>query len=260
VKNLKSLKILAVLAGLLAFNGLAYAGICDLTIDNAECTINTAIFQQVDDQATGTGLVDPFVRISPGGNDTTEQGYNTTLSEGPTPVLNTDFTDQYNHELLLADVPQVEIDGVWYYEFVLDINENVQGPGDNEFLSLDEVQLFQTSIGNQNVTSFAAGDPNIIDINGDLVYDLDSNADNVVLLNYLFEHGSGSGDMNMYIPVSAFDGEGEYVILYSAFGYLGEDPNNIDGYSAHRNYSAADGFEEWTHREATTPIPAVTAG
>jgi hypothetical protein len=249
---MKNLRVLALLAGLLTFSGLAYAGECDLTIaPGTECTINTAVFQAVDPQSTGTGVIDPFVQISPGGNDTESDGYNTTLSAGPTPVLDTAFVDNFNHELLLADVPIVNIGGIDYYEFVLDINENVAQPQGilDQYVSLDEVQLFQTSIGNQDVLTFGTvQDPGILDIDGQLVYHLDSNEDNVVLLDYAFGAGSGSGDMNMYIPVSAFDpANGEFVVLYSAFG--GE------GVVGDRNYGQSDGFEEWTHHEASTPVP-----
>ena len=52
---------------------------------------------------------------------------------------------------------------------------------------------------------------------------------NWVHLNYDLGHGSGSGDMVVYIPNSLFVG-GSFVYLYSAFG---------------SNFSSGDGFEEW---------------
>jgi hypothetical protein len=239
---MKYVRVLAVLAGVLAFGSLAYAGTCDLTVaPDTECTINTAIFHAIDPQSTGSGVIDPFVRISPGGNDTESSAYNTTVNN----TLDVDSTDVFNHELLLADVPIVNIEGTNYYEFVLDINESVGGG--EHFVSLDEVQLFQTSIPNQGVETFNLGDPDIVDVVGTLVYQLDSDEDNVILLDYSFGSGSGSGDMDMYIPVSLFTGGGDYVILYSHFG--GE------GVVGLRNYGQSDGFEEWTHREATTVIP-----
>jgi hypothetical protein len=236
---MKNLRVLALLAGLLTYSGLAYAGTCDLTVaPGTECTINTAIFQAVDPQSTGTGVIDPFVQVHPGGSETTEGAYNTTING----TLDVGAPDNFNHELALADVPIVNINGTDYYEFVLDINESV-GNGDN-FISLDEIQLFEVTAANanQSVDTFS-GD--IVDVVGNLIYRLDSNEDNQVLLDYSFGAGSGSGDMNMYIPVSAFTED--YVVLYSEFGAAG-----IVG---DRNYGASDGFEEWTHREANNPVP-----
>ena len=243
---MKNLRVLALLAGLLTFSGLAYAGECDLTVAvGTQCTINTAIFQGINPQATGTGLIDPFVQISGAGvkeDDPSDdfvqtEGYNTTANN----VFENTSADNWNHELLLTNVPIVNIDGKDYYEFVLDINESVGG-GEN-FLSLDEVQIFQSSIANQSVETFSSG---IVALVGTLVYDLDSDEDNVVLLDYSFNTGSGSGDMSLYVLASAF-GTGDYVYLYSHFG--GE------GTVGERKYGTSDGFEEWTTRGTSTPVP-----
>lgn len=243
MKSMKCIRVVALLAGLLAFKGLAYGVTCDLTVaPGTECTVNTAIFQAVDPQSTGTGLIDPFVQVSPGGSDTIEDAYNTTVNG----TLDVGAPDNFNHGLALADVPIVNINGTNYYEFVLDINESV-GNGDN-FISLDEVQLFEVTLANanQSVETFTSGDPLIVDIVGNLIYNLDSSGDNQVLLDYSFGSGSGSGDMNMYIPVSAFTLD--YVVLYSEFGAAGQVGD--------RNYGASDGFEEWTTHEAPIPEPA----
>jgi hypothetical protein len=236
---MKNLRVIALLAGLLTFSGLAYADTCDLTVaPGTECTINTAIFQAIDPQSTGTGVIDPFVQTSGAGNLSETESYNTTVNN----VLNNTSADNWNHPLNLGSVPIVNIGGTDYYEFVLDINESV-GNGDN-FISLDEIQLFDVTFDNrtQSVETFSGG---VLDIVGNLVYRLDSNEDNQVLLDYSFGSGSGSGDMNLYIPVSAF--QNEYVILYSHFGDAGTVGD--------REYGTSDGFEEWTHRESTTPVP-----
>ncbi len=243
----KNLKLLTVLAGMFAFSGLAFAGTCDLSA-GGECTVNNAIFQSVDPQSTGTGLIDPFVQVHPGGNATTEGAYNTTVNG----TLDVGAPDNFNHELKLSDVPIVNINGTNYYEFVLDINED-KGSGD-EYLSLDDVQLFSVSAANanQSVTSFDGN--GVVQINGTLVYRLDTaNEDNEVLLNYIYGSGSGSGDMNMYIPVSAFNDE--YVVLYSHFGQLGAVGCGKNDPGPCYNWGASDGFEEWTHRQANNPVP-----
>jgi len=247
---MKNFRILALLAGLLMFSGLAYAGTCDLTpAPLQECTINTAIFQGVDPQSTGTGVIDPFVQVHPGGNDTIESAYNTTVDK----TLDVGAPDNFNHELLLSDLKVETIGGITYYKFILDINEDKNAA--DRYLSLDDVQLFQSTIANQSVETFSGG---VVDIDGTLVYRLDTaNVDNVVLLDYSFDNGSGSGDMSMFIPVSAFNGEGQYVYLYSQFGVTGLVGSGCSEHPVEqpcRNYGSSDGFEEWINAGGT-PVP-----
>jgi PEP-CTERM motif len=222
-----------VLAALLAFNGLANAGTCDLTTTNygnycddsaTPAGLNGALFQEVNPQATGTGYIDPFVRVHATGNTTVESAYNTSVNN----VLDNDSPDNWNHAVLLSNMLPVDVNGTSYYLFNVDINE--AGGGD-QFLSLDDVQIFLSGTANQSVTSFTAG---ILDINGTLVYHLDSNEDNVVLMDYSLNPGSGSGDVNMYIPASLFNpNDGQYMYLYTHFGGAGGA------------YGSSDGFEEW---------------
>jgi hypothetical protein len=259
VKTLKNFKILAALAGLLAFNGLAYAETCNLTSadpgDYCSSDINGALFQEVDDQATGTGLIDPFVQITPQ-SGTTEGAYNTTTNYNTLAgtTLENGPADNWNHNITLADVGVVSIDAtdddidnpINYYQFILDINE-ASGPGDEEFISLDQVQIFTSASGaygdgTTNILTCGGGGAcnglNVLDMAGaDLRWNMDVGDDgnSVVLLNYALNNGSGSGDMNLFVPVSLFaaDAQTEYVYLYSWFG-------NESGV-----YGASDGFEEW---------------
>src|SRR5262245_16269480 len=109
----------------------------DLTFDGATATVNNAIFRQVDPQPTGTGFIDPFVRIqrSPSNPSGMEQGYNT---DG---IEEFDTKDagghNWNHSLKLANLQEVN----GYYQFTLDINETKPGT----LLSLDELQIFVQS-------------------------------------------------------------------------------------------------------------------
>lgn len=233
--TIKSLKILAVLAGLLTFSGLAYGADCDLTTAGNECLgFAGADYIQIDPQSTGTGVIDPFVRVQASG---TESGYNTTENN----VLDNGNVDTWNHELLLADVPIVSCSAGICYEFLLDINENSNANGD-QYLSLDAIQIYQTDTPNQAVT-----DPSTFAGNTVLVYDLDATTDNTILLDFQLNSGSGSGDMFMLVPVSYFTEGTDYVYLYSEFGLRGDEP----GFE----WSSSDGFEEWSHREAGTPVP-----
>lgn len=241
---MKSLRVLALLAGLLTFSGLAYADTCDLTSatpgDFCTGNFNGALFQEVDPKATGTGFVDPFVRIQA---NETEHGYNTTVGNAGDLPLDEKFGN-FTHDIQFQDLTQVEVDGQFYYAFIVDINESSGGQGDcPECISLDDVQLFATTTGGQTVDTFTGG---ILDLaDSTLLYHLDGapDGDSVVELNYSINSGSGSGDMTMYIPVSAFDGVDpeDFIVLYSTFG--------------NTTYSTNDGFEEWWAVVGTNPIP-----
>ena len=125
----------------------------------------------------------------------------------------------------MADVPIFTIDGVDYRSFLLDINQT----GESSLLSLDEIQVLQSSTPNQSVTTFSSGIVNLA--NRFLVYRLDNGGDNWIKLDNNLSAGSGKGDMSMFIPASFFTGSGQYVYLYSKFGV---------------NIVNNDGFEEWS--------------
>lgn len=190
----------------------AIAVVLDLTTEGSWGTINEAIFQQFDGNPTGTGNIDSFIRIQASG---VQQGYN---SDGRPVQYNEDTSTQWNHSLLLSDIPIVTNGGIDYREFLLDINQNGQN-----ILSLDKVEVYLEA------TSNILGHPSNF---GTPVYDLDAGEDSWIKLNYLLNAGSGQGDMLVYIPDSVFTGLNEYVYLYSRFG---------------DNFAADDGFEEWAY-------------
>lgn len=184
-------------------------------------TINNAFFTLDDDQAAGSGIVYSFVRLST--NDPIEQGYNTSgrplqFDENTSPV--------FTRDLSLSYVPLVTLEGTVYREFLLDINQNPS------FLSLDEVKIYQNTVGGLNYSE--------INLLGTLAYDLDGVEDSEVLLNYL-NPGSGVADLLMYVPNINFDPSKEWLYLYSSFGGYG--PLYINN----------DGFEEWYVKSGTAP-------
>jgi hypothetical protein len=224
-----------------------HAVIVDLTTLGSTGTINGALFYQTNPQSTGTGVIDSFVQSIPGGVATTSHAYNTTVNM----VLDNGSSDQFNHSITLGLVPIFDIGGTEYREFLLDINET-NSAGD-EFLSLDEIQLFVGGTANSSVETFTGG---ILDHDGTLIYQLDAGGNNWVALNYALNPGSGAGDMFFYVPNSLFSGFGDssVVTLYSAFG----DEGVVDppGSAPAGNYGQSDGFEEWALREATgTSVP-----
>jgi hypothetical protein len=201
----------------------------DLTTAGSNGSINGALFYQADPQATGSGVIDPFVRIS-AANQLIVEGYNTSGRAVPYDE-NTSLT--FTHDLLLGDVPILNIGGTDYRGFILDINQT----GEDPLLSLDRIEVYQGGSGGLTTTTRS--------LLGDLRYSLDNSGDNYILLDYSLNSGSGSGDMFMYVPDSLFTGSNEYVYLYSQFGATGDYGNN-------------DGYEEWAVREGVAVPEAAT--
>lgn len=213
----------------------ARADIIDLTKAGSFGVANGGIYVQTDPQPTGTGNLDPFVRIQMTG---TERGYNTDAR----PVeFDTKDQNQWTHSLNLSSLTPETINGTSYYKFLLDINEIGNDAG--SLLSLNDVKVY---LGDSaSLTGYNDG----FGVHSVGVYDLDSaSTDNTVELNYKLNHGSGSGDMFLYIPTANFQGFGsqfQWVYLYSAFG----NPNQSDA-----------GFEEWAASvsppQPPTAVPA----
>jgi PEP-CTERM motif-containing protein len=237
----KALTLAAVLMGMASFQASAVT--CDLTTVNASCTINGALFQEGDflDHSSGTGAFPAFVQVGqPGGKINVYDAYNTTVNN----VLHNGSADPHNHAVLLADVPIVTIDGVQYREFHLDINQNNSVHG-GFFLTLNEVQLFTSTIPNQSVDTFTAG--GVVGIVGSLAYRMDAGVDSDVRLRYGLHPGSGrDADMRLLVPNSLF-GAGEYLYLYSRFG----EQTFCTAEGCGGNNTA--GFEEWAFVATVTP-------
>ena len=201
----------------------------DLTTSGSQGTINGAIFQQINpDNSAGTGTFESFVRIQKNGD---EKGYNTTGA--------TEFdtkTGTWTHALLLNNIPVVNIGGIAYREFCLDINQ-----GNPKTLSLDELKIHIASTG--NLTSY-----NTNAAFGTAIYNIDAAGDNYVKMDAgLNSSGSGAGDIVVLVPSSLFGTDDtKFVYLYSKMGVA---------------FSADDGFEEWGvgRGGAIIPEPATMA-
>ncbi len=197
-------------------------------------------------QSSGTGVIDSFVQLQARGS---EQGYNTTVNN----VFDNKSSDQFNHELLLSAVPIVNILGVDYRQFLLDVNEP---QNDNDkYVSLDGLQIYLSDVANQSTTTLA-------DL-GALVYDLDAGADNAVLLDSSYiGSGSGASDLFIYIPQSFFAAQlgnltsaNPFVYLWSQFGLTGE----LNSINFTANFQTEGGFEEFAVGPAAVPEPASMA-
>ena len=207
-----------------------HAVVLDLNTPGSWGTINGAIFQQYSPGPAGTGNIDSFIRVQSFG---VQQGYN---SDGRPVQYDEDTSAQWNHSLLLSDVPIVTNGGTDYRQFLLDINQDGQN-----ILSLDKIELYLETSGALlgHPDNFSAA-----------IYDLDADSDNWIKLDYSLNTGaggSGVGDMLAYIPNSVFtgaanyvEGGNNYIYLYSLFG---------------ENFSANDGFEEWAYGVGDPIIP-----
>ena len=206
--------------------GHGYATIVDLTGSNDSGTINGAQFVFTDQQPTGTGVIQPFLRVE---NTPTEQGYNTS---GGTPF--DDKAGPWTHNLTIADLQgtEVTLSGTSYFKLLLDVNEP---GGKKSLISLDQLQFYTSTVGSQTTTSVSSL--------GTLRYSF--NAGDGVILDASRNHGSGSGDMYAYIPSSDFSGAktSDFVYLYAHFG----------------NANASEsGFEEWALVNVA-PVPEMDA-
>lgn len=219
------------------------AAVINLTTVGSSGTINSAIYEQAGPQSTGTGTINTFVQQSPSGNGTNSHAYNTTANN----ILDNKSSDNFNHSIALSAVPIVVRGNTFYREFLLDTNES--SGGGEEFLSLDDVQIFVGGTANSSAPTFTSG---VLNHDGTLVYRMDAGGDNWVALNYALNSGSGSGDMFLLVPHSLFTGySGSSVVtLYSKFGLQGTNPPGFTGV-----FSSSGGFEEWALREGIDPPP-----
>lgn len=211
------------LVSLLLFStslGATTAGALDLDLrtPGASGSFGVGAFAQADPHPTGTGVIDPFVRLQANG---TERGFNT--DHAP---LNGELAaikrGAWTHSLLVANMTPVLHDGVLSVQFLLDINQT----GANPLLSLDELRVYTAT--SPSLSSHAAV------FAANLIYDM--GAGNRILLDYSLNSGSGSGDMYFWLPASLFAGlDAKFLYLYSRFGASGGA------------FATNAGFEEWAH-------------
>src|SRR5437899_3037760 len=148
-RNMNTIRVFSLSALLIAAAALllatsAHATIVDLTTSaNASGDINGALFFASDQQAAGTGFIDPFLRVQA---SPTEQGYNT---DGGFP-----FDDKnphnFQHSLLLSSLAQFNMNGTDYFKFMLDANQSAVS---NHTFTLTQLQLCTANRGSLLPTS-----------------------------------------------------------------------------------------------------------
>ena len=224
-----------VAAGMFSVASLAQATVVDL-VNNDQGTITnqygTAIFEFTQPQPTGTGYIDPFLRVQANG---TEEGYNTS---GVTPQA--PFDDKagiWTHDIQFSDLQAttVTLNGTSYFKILVDLNEP---NGAKSTISLENIQFYTSATGSQTTEDLSQL--------GTLRYSLDTaGGDNSVSFDASRNHGSGSGDAFIYIPTSAFAGTNpdDFVYMYVNFGSA--------------DMTTAGGFEEFTL--VLAPVPEMSA-
>ncbi len=232
IQTSKNIAAALVAAGFMAINVTVQATIIDLIGSNSG-SANGAQFDWTAQQPTGTGVIDPFLRVQADGM---EQGYNTS---GGTPF--DDKAGIWTHNIQFSDLQTttVTLNGTQYFKLLLDVNEP---GGGKSILSLDRLEFYTSATGSQTGTDVAAL--------GTLRWSLDGAGDSYVLLDASRNSGSGSGDMYAYIPVSAFAGASntDYIYMFSRFG----DQVAADG-------TTEGGFEEWSLVTNLSPVPEAGA-
>jgi hypothetical protein len=211
-------KLWATALAILAPLSMQAATLVDLTSVGSAAIAGGAIYEQ-GSVGSGTGNYDTFLRIQGSGGATTEKGYNT---DGP---LEFDTVGGiHTKSLLLSSLSVINLGGIDYYQFGLDINE--PGSGSNSLLSLDSLMIYSGAVG--NLTGYGTG---FTAPSATLVYDLDAGLDRYILLDASLSTGSGTSDMRFFLPTSLFsDPTQPYLYFFSEFGL---------------NSSADGGFEEW---------------
>lgn len=195
-------------------------------------TDGNVIVSHVQLDPTGTGAIDPFLRIH---HRDSEAGYNTSARH--TGDLLDDVTDQnFTRDIQLQDVGTSVIDGVTYREFHLDLGEPSGHGGLDEFINFAELKFFRSAVGGEHgYTGNAIGGASLI-FNMDGVYDDDFTMRDLT-------SGNGSSDYFVYVKDSVFSGVpgSDYLYMYCSFG---SPPPNSDGT-----------FEEWTAKQPDSPPP-----
>lgn len=229
MKQYNSIKLAAICGVIALSSTVAHASVLDLG-SSGSGSLSDALFSTTDVQPTGTGVFDPFLSIQ---NAPTGQGYNGTNGN-----FDTKRVPQWNHEIQFSDMRARTINGAQYFSFVVDVNEPNGGP--ESPISLDSLRIWTSSSLQTSTSTDAGGKFN--GTLGNMAFDL--GAGNSVTYTDQ-QHGSGSGDINIFIPVSDFAGvkSTDYIYMYQAWGNSGMS----DG-----------GFEETAIGQGVAPVPEVT--
>src|SRR5437773_9951744 len=237
--------LFAIPAGLVAIGLIAAIAIAALVSDSGThsvivpdknsssglVSVGTASVEYIgssaNNQSSGTGIFDPFVRIQ---GSPTEKGYNTNGS----PQFDTKV-GTWTHAIKVSAIPVVDCDGAGpgtatCWELFVDINDSNTA----KYISLTEVGIWFTTnpnlVGYVDPTGFPSGATKEYEFNGEIkIQDVNQ--------------GSGRGDLRYLVPTAGhpFDSS-TYFVLFSRWGSSDAAP---DG----NTFASEGGFEEWKVRK-----------
>jgi hypothetical protein len=230
-----------------AAQAVTLANVIDLrTLDSKDETgiANGAFFYQNTSQPTGTGYIDPFLRLQ---DSPVEEAFNTDYRQNGQAPLDAKSDPNFTHSLKFSDLGIVTKGGQNYYLFTLDIDEPNNGP--KQDISLDQVKIYAGASGglaNLSTTS--------------LLWDMDGAGDATVYLNGgALSPGNGGDDMQMLVPTSFFAGHlDEYMYFYSKFGATITADLGLNARGGNNTTGAFDAdasFEEWRALQHENPPP-----
>lgn len=222
---------------------------------------------------TGSGVFTRMFSMSDNNDaDSSERAFNSSNGLDPTNSGDNNPDSRYDQDsgnvqdpiARPFDMTVVQINGEYYFEFMMDGGEN------EDYISIDQFMVFSTD-GSSNVT-FPAGvegtnpTPDPVDlmgyfdsnVNAHLIYSLDEfdssgalTTDNT-LLTYLENAGNGKPDFAAYVPISAImsgpnaiDPETGRLYLWVEMGGAGT-VTSLD-------FGASSTFEEWAYLKSGTP-------
>lgn len=247
-KRPRPLALLAIVGALVAAGLLTAVALAALTGDT-NCTRTTAgtsievanknqsatcltdkgaiveyIGSSANNQSSGTGTFNPFVRLQATG---LESGFNTDAAV----TLDTK-AGSWTHSILVSDIPVVTINGVNYWELFVDINESNSTPR----ISLNKVEIYFTT--NPDLTGYPASFPAP-------EYSFSDTTD-AILINDV-NQGSGRGDVRYLVPLN---GAGGTITIPQDCNYGNDDCNTFfvlysQWGGAGSTYLAEGGFDEW---------------
>jgi len=199
---------------------------------------NGALFYQNTSQPTGTGYIDPFLRLQ---DSPIEEAFNTDYRLNGQAPLDAKSDPNFTHSLTFGELGIVTKNGKNYYLFTLDIDEPNSGP--KRDISLDEVKIY---VGNS---------ASLADLStATLKWSMDGAGDAVVYLDGgALSPGNGGDDMQMLVPTSFFAGvdPSKFMYFYTKFGATLQA-------DAGSNMDANASFEEWRALvEEGPPPPAI---
>ncbi|MBK1792746.1 hypothetical protein [Persicirhabdus sediminis] len=186
-------------------------------------TIQNAIFTtNVDDGSSGSGTYRDLYRLSDSGNNNNGavvSGYN--REDGANTVFDTQSPNGFFPGLTIGEMQMKDINGTFYVEFAIDLNE--PGNGSVEYISLDRFGIY---LSNSAAPELTDNSHNSLAALGTLAWNLDGLAGDDPATSVLLpaSGGSGTDDLIISIPAMVFSGwdSSTHVTVFSEFGGVGE--------------------------------------